>query len=97
MADSRLTIPDEVWDAVLAETPAAPFEARADQQKAVEAATPLIVAAAFEQLADELGTKGTLGHASAGDNHTAALVAVTELATAAWIRRRAADLRRLAS
>lgn len=57
------------------------------------AAAPLIVAAAYEQLANEIGQHGAAGHASAGDNHTAAMAGVTELSMAAWIRRRASVLR----
>ena len=49
---SEVSIPEAVWDVVLAATPDAPFEARADQQAAVEAAAPLIVAAELERMAE---------------------------------------------
>lgn len=68
-------------------------DALAAAECALGAAAPLIVAAAYEQLADEIGQHGAAGHASAGDNHTAAMAGVTELSVAARVRRRASVLR----
>lgn len=51
------------------------------------------VIAELETLADEIGAAATLAHEGAGKDDKAALVAVADLAIAARLRRRAAQLR----
>lgn len=87
-----LTIPDEAWDAVLAATATAPFGSRADQQAAVDAAAPLIVAAELERIAEKLDKQVKASRALGGTNYAEGKADGIEV-TATGLRRRAAELR----
>lgn len=84
----KITIPHEAWDAVLAATRNASVEARSDQQLAVEAAAPLIVAAELERLADEVLTSDYPGGGVKGEGINSGIGIASML-----VRQRAAVLR----